>query len=243
MGILRISIFQKNLNERLNPSTLKELSRLKSDFLLLPEYFYADTSVTDHRTLLDAQERARNWLLNLSKSYKGSIIGGTLVYDKEEGSRIGIPIIRNAQIVDWYDKHKLDSTEKKIASAGSGEGIFILGGVRFAAVIYKDITQKGFWEKLAKEEIKLLFVLASFEGPAPHKEIKEKLLPIAKKYATNIVLCCAVGKSFQFPKALAGCSAVLTPYGLSWQISPEEENKQFLKTVMLNYTLPIGQEA
>ena len=240
MGILRISIFQKNLQERLNPSALKDLARLKSDFLLLPEYFYANDSVTDHRTLLDAQERAQSWLLNLSKTYKGSIIGGTFVYNNGEGSRIGIPIVYNGQIVDWYDKHKLDTTEKKIASKGKGDGIFILKGVRFAAVLYNDITNKGFWEKLEQEGIKLLFVLANFESPAPQKEIKEKLLPAATKHALNIVLCCAVGKSFQFSGTLGGCSAAFTPYGLSWQVSSEEEDKQFLKTVMLSHASTLG---
>ena len=188
----------------------------------MPEYFYADASITDHRTLLDAQEWAQKWLLNLSKSYKGSIIGGTFIYDKGEGSRVGIPIMHNGQVVDWYDKHKLSDIEKKTASIGSGDGIFILRGVRFVAAAYRDIMQKGFLEKLVQQEIKLLFLLANFEGPAPQKEIKEKLLPLAEKYALNIVLCCAVGKSFQFSGNLAGCSAVLTPYGVSWQVSPEE---------------------
>ena len=239
MAILRVSVFQKDLTEKLNLSTSMSLSQLKSDFLLLPEYFYADPSVTDHKTLLEVQERSQNWLLNLSKSYKGSIIGGAFAREKGKLSHIGIPIIQKGQIIDWYNKRKLNAIERKIASPApapeSNEGIFILGGARFAALTYGDSKGKGFWERLLEEKVKLVFLLSNFETPAPREKIRMELIPIAKKYNLNMVLCCGVGKSFQFSEPLGGCSSVITPYGLSWQVSTTEEKKQFLKTLMLNH--------
>ena len=242
MAVLRVSIFQKDLTESLNASTLKSLSRLKSDFLLLPEYFYADSNIKDQQALLDTQERAKNWLLSLSKSYKGSVIGGTFVHDEGEGSRLGIPLVQNGEILDWYDKSKLDENEKKVASPNkNGEGIFILGGVRFAVSSYSDTSERAFWEKLSQDEIKLIFLLSNFENSTQQKKIKEQLLSIAEKHILNIVLCCGVGKNFQFTKTLKACSAVITPYGISWQISRAEEKQQVIKTVLLNHSSLLGQ--
>lgn len=250
MSILRISIYQKNLEERISPTTLKDLARLKSDFLLLPEYFYVDKSITDPRSLVDAQERVQNWLIDLSKSYKGSIIGGTLLRSEKGGSRLGIPILRDGKIVDWCDKHELDEMEKKIGSVGKNEGddTFILGGVRFATLTYTDLIQKGMLEKLAEKKINLLFLLASLEASnsrstRSHGKLSEKLLSIAEKYSLNIVLCCAVGKSFRFSKKLLGQSALVTPRGISWQVSAQEKDKAILKTVMLSYSPPLKQGA
>ena len=111
MGIIQISVFQKNLEEGLNLSDLKALSSLKSHFLLLPEYFYADKNTQNYQDMIERSSRAQDWLVKLSGRYKGVIIGGTLM--REQDKRIGIPILKGGEIVQWCEKNCLSEEERK----------------------------------------------------------------------------------------------------------------------------------
>ena len=233
MGTVKVSIFQKDLRERILPETLKKLNGIKSDFLLLPEYFYADERVKNYEDLLKLELTTISWLQKLSKIYKGTIIGGTIVHSDGDNKKIGIPIIRNGHLISWYHKTKLSTAEKKIAVPGDDSAIFILGSIRFALQTYADLSSKSYLKKLSQEQVKLVYVLGNFGNETSKEMVSENLLSLSKQYDFNIVLCCAVGKSFQCKDELRGYSLVATPHGVSWQISQEETKEQIIKTVIL----------
>ncbi len=127
MGIVKVSIFQKALHEGLNLATYKKIAALKSDFLLMPEYFFADQSVKDHKGLADKSVFAQDWLLKLNDSYRGIVLGGSVVRKAEDSARFAsVPVISEGNLVDHYNKRDLSTDEKQILQPGSGHGIFIL---------------------------------------------------------------------------------------------------------------------
>lgn len=237
MSILRVSIFQRNFNDKLGINEQRELSLIKSDILLLPEYFYAEASLNSYSQLDKYWTEKSSWLIRLSNSYKGTIIGGTFLTDKNNQKHIGIPILLRGEVIDWYYKKTLNSEEKKIATPGNSNGIYILNGVCFGVTTYLELQNASHMEELKKEGIKIILVLGNFTTIVNKKDI-DFLQETAKKYEASIIMCSATGESFL--GTLIARSIVITPYGLSWQVSESEEQKQLIKTLMLPYTAPAG---
>jgi len=237
MGIIRISIFQKSLPEGLNLGTLKKLASVKSDFLLLPEYFFADSTLKDHREALEKSQHAVDWLLKLNESYKGIIIGGSVI--RKEGDRYfnASPIISDGLVVDWYRKRNLMEREQALMSPGTETGIFILGGQRFAVLICADVLKPEYFEELHQAGIKLVFTVMNspYREETPevkHARDEELFLKPARKYGMYIAKCCSAGSIFGH--RVQGRSLVATPTGISWRVAPQEEDQEILKTVMIH---------
>ncbi len=230
MGIVKVSIYQKTLDDGLNLSTLKKIASLKSDFLLLPEYFFADPAVKDHSALVDKSTYAQDWLLKLNDAYKGIILGGSMIRKGDEGQFASVPIISEGKIVDWYDKRELSGNEKRYLKAGDGAGIFILGGFRFGVLAGGDATKKNL-EELADQDVKLVFILDTRESYDESRD-DQPLLDLAGDRGMYIARCSGAGHIFG--TALSGRSLVATPAGISWRVAPQEEDREILKTVLIN---------
>ncbi len=230
--MLRVSIFQKNLQRGLDLDSLKQLSFLKSDFLLLPEYFYADGKIKNYSDALRGSKEAQAWLRRLSKAYKGAIIGGTMMYEDGGSSRVGTPIVKQGEIIDWYNHKILNRREARLCSPGEREEAFILSGVRFLVISYEDLQDKEHIEAVAKGNVRLLFAIINIFPERGNANTKQELIALAQKYGLYIVLCCAVSRSFQ--GELSGCSLVASPQGLSWHSSEQERSKELLRTVLLS---------
>src|SRR5690606_26419025 len=119
MGLVKVTIFQKLLSDGLNLATFKKLAAVKSDFLLLPEYFFAYGSVKDPRDLKEKTRFALDWLIKLNGSYRGVIIGGSVVLEENGHLYNATPVISGGQIVDWYRKRHLTENEKKFLTPGN----------------------------------------------------------------------------------------------------------------------------
>ncbi len=237
MGIIKVSLFQKSLSEGLNLSMYKRLAALKSDFLIFPEYFYADSSVRDYNTLLDKSQYALDWLLKLNDSYKGVIIGGSVLIKEDDTIYNATPIISEGAIVDWYRKRKLNEGERELVSPGKEPGIFILRGHRFAVLVNGDVLEPGHFKEIADAGIHLVFSVMN--SPALEESMEEKhardeelFCKPARDYNLYIAKCASTGSLMEQP--LQGRSLVVTPSGISWRVSQNEEKTEILKTVMLN---------
>ena len=216
---------------------LKKLAALKSDFLLLPEYFYADKNSESYKHLRDKNQYTRDWLSKLNDAYRGVVIAGSLIREEEGSARISAPVLSGGEIVDWYDKRDLNSQEKEVAEQGSESATFILGGQRFAILLGDEIYNSEYVAQLAENGIKLIFVLALLNGSSPSdpedvKKEEERIAQLAREHQIHFVRCCSTG-SFM-GKPVHGRSLVAGPNGITWRISPEEENTELLKTIMLN---------
>lgn len=237
MGIIKITIYQKSFQEGLNLSIYKRLSSVKSDYLLFPEYFYIDPSVKDKDVLIDKSTYALDWLLKLNDTYKGVIIGGSMVYREEDKLYNAVPIIANGAIVDWYKKQRLTEFESGFLTAGTEPGIFILGGRRFAVLLSEDIHDPTMFKTLHDQGIHLIFLLKTTKNRGMSEEElmvedEKYLVEPSKEFNQYIVRCNSTGSFMD--QALLGRSMAITPRGISWKVAPHEQNDEIVKTLMLN---------
>ena len=112
--------------------------------------------------------------------------------------------------------------------------MFILDRICFSVCFYSDIFQKNYFDKIKIQKVKLIFCLGSFEEKITKESISNELLELSKKHNINIILCTSFNKAFYINGELGGYTQVVTPYGVSWKLSKEEEKKEILKTIMLN---------
>lgn len=233
MPLIKVTIFQKNLTEGLNINVMKKLVSTKSDIMILPEYFNADSNIKSIQELQDREKSALDWLLKLNHSYKRIIIGGSIIHKEENNNKLynACPIIFNGEVIDWYYKRNLTSSEeKKFLTPGSEAGIYILNNIRFAVLIGEDYLEKSYIEELKDQNIKLIFIVSkTFIDDKTNTE--EILLNYAKKNQQVFVKCDAVGTLID--KKLKGKSLYVSPNGISWHIPPQEEEKQIIKDIMV----------
>jgi predicted amidohydrolase len=231
MPLINITIFQKNLNEGLNFNVMKKLLNIKSDIMVFPEYINIDSNIKSINEVQDQSKVALDWLLKLNNTYKGIIIGGSLIKKDEEGKLYNAcPIIYNNEIIDWYYKKNLAPYEKKILTAGKEPGIFILNNIRFGVLIGEDFLDSSNIDELTKQNIKLIIIInKTFEKEDNNHE--EILLNYAKQNNQVFIKCDAVGTLFE--KKLIGKSSLITPNGISWHVTPKEFENQILKNLMV----------
>ena len=236
MGLVKVTIFQKLLSDGLNLATFKKPAAVKSDFLLLPEYFFADGSVKDPRDLKEKTKFALDWLVKLNSSYRGVIIGGSVVLEENGHLYNATPVISGGQVVDWYRKRHLTENEKKFLTPGNDAGIFMLGGHRFGVLICNDVRHRPYFDELAEQDVRLIFSV--FNSPFREESVDEKFqrdeelfcLP-ARENRQCIAKCCSAGEIMGH--RVQGRSLVVTPQGISWRVPPAEESQQILKTVIV----------
>lgn len=231
MGIVKVSIYQKSLNQGLNLAIYKKLGSVKSDFLLFPEFFYADSSVNDMQSLADRSQYALDWLIKLNEVYKGIIIGGSMIRQENDAFFSATPIISEGSVIDWYKKRNI---EDSFLTAGSEPGIFILKGQRFGILAAKDMEDPEILKELSDEGIRLIFSLVNIPEGTKAAEDDFDAKVFQQSAIDNdfyIARCCSTG-SF-LGQNLLGRSMVMTPRGISWKIAPQEESEEILKTVMI----------
>ena len=233
MASIKVSIFQKALGNGLNLSFLKRLAALKSDFLVFPEYFYADSNVTTPQIVADRSQAAQDWLLKLNDVYRGVIIGGSVVHEESGGKRyVSIPIVSEGSIVDYGRKCTLTSFETKFASKASETGVFILGGQRFATLAGEDLLNAQLLGTIQESGIRLVFAPYTFRGDETVEADEKAMSKLAGEFKLHIVRCCGVGKLLNEP--IRGRSMIASPTGITWRVGAGEEDSEILKTLMLN---------
>lgn len=236
MGLVKVTIFQKLLSEGLSLGVLKKLGAVRSDFLLLPEYFFADSTVKDPRDLKEKSRLALDWLLKLNASYRGVIVGGSVILEENGKLYNASPIICGGTVVDWYRKRNLTTEEAKYLTPGDDSGVFMLAGHRFGVLICSDVLQRSSFDDLAAQDIGLVF--AVMNSPLREETTEEKFARDEELFCTParengqcIAKCCSTGEILGRP--VQGRSLVVTPQGIGWRVPPGEEKSQILKTVIV----------
>ena len=228
MSIIKVSIFQKSLKDRLELSKLNKLRNLKSDFLIFPEYFYCDDSKKSIEELKKMGNDPLDLLLKLSEDYKGIIAAGGLIVEGEGSLRSAAVLISKGDIIDWYYKRKIDEFEKEIVHPGEGAGVFILSGNRFSILLGEEIYDEKFLKEISDMGIHWIINLSAGISETSDDEV----LKIVKERNLSIVRCVPSGTFLG--KNVSGKSIVYTPAGISWKVSESEENTEILKTLSMN---------
>lgn len=237
MPLIKISLFQKNISEGMNINVMKKIVALKSDMLVFPALFYADPSIKQLSDLKDRYPLTIDWLLKLSQSYKGIIIGGSLIKEEQGKLYHATPVVYDENVIDWYHKRILDNEEKSFIEPGRDAGIFMLNNIRFAILIDREITNTTFIKELKENQVNLIFnISASFEneqnGEKQLETENEFYHHLSKEHDITIVRCEPVGSLFG--KKLSGRSLLATPKGISWHTTRYDSNKQILKDLMVH---------
>ncbi|EQA64453.1 amidohydrolase [Leptospira alexanderi] len=233
MASAKVTLFQKHINRPVSNDQKLKLSKEKSDFLLLPEYFpFYDLSSTPEK-LSEKSKILSDELLQISEYYKGVIIGGSMFRKDGFGKlKISVPIIQDVVVVDWYDKREL-SSEENVASPGDAETIFIMGGFRFGVVAGKEIRSSERLEELKSQNVNLLFHIDSVSEPDfTHAQDLERYAKLSAEYGIFIARVSGVGSSLG--RAGVGRSLLSTSSGVNWKVAESEKDKEVIKTVTIN---------
>ncbi|AYV55121.1 amidohydrolase [Leptospira kmetyi] len=233
MASAKVTLFQKQINQPVSSDQKSKLSKEKSDFLLLPEYFPLYDSSSTPEKLADKSKALSDELLQISEYYKGVIIGGSIFRKDDSGKlRISVPIVQNVVVVDWYDKREL-SPEEKTAVPGDAETIFIMGGFRFGIVAGNEIKNPARLEELKSQNVNLLFHIDSvLESDSSHAQDLERYAKLSSQFDIFIARVGGVGSALG--RKGIGRSLLSTSSGVNWKVAESEKDKEVIKTVTIN---------
>ncbi|PJZ59172.1 amidohydrolase [Leptospira barantonii] len=233
MASAKVTLFQKQINQPVSSDQKSKLSKEKSDFLLLPEYFPLYDSSSTPEKLADKSKFLSDELLQISEYYKGVIIGGSIFRKDDSGKlRISVPIVQNVVVVDWYDKREL-SPEENAAVPGDAETIFIMGGFRFGIVAGNEIKNQTRLEELKSQNVNLLFHIDSvLESDSSHAQDLERYAKLSSQFDIFIARVGGVGSALG--RKGIGRSLLSTSSGVNWKVAESEKDKEVIKTVTIN---------
>lgn len=236
MNIIKITVFQKNINTDISRDQRQKLISQKSDFLILPRFFPTIAKITEKSSISNYKIYVDK-LLEISEYYKGIIIGGTILREVNGKLYESCPIIQDINVIDWYDARVPEKMGDLSISAGESESIFILGGVRFAILIGNESKNENFLSHIQSEKVDLLFnsslIYSSDSEPAEYQRDLDLYSEFSKNYSLNIVRSSGIGKLFN-NKELSGRSFYSSNTGVKWKVASFENENEIIKTVNIN---------
>lgn len=233
MPIIKITLFQKNILSEISRDQKQKLISQKSDFVVFPELFPL-TGKWSEKSPAENSKIYVDRLLEISEYYRGSIIGGTIIRKIDGKLYYSCPIIKDVQVVDWYDKHEVNSFPIPVQK-GQGEGIYMLDSLRFGICIGDDIHNTSITETFKKEKIEVIFnpsaSLLSAEEEKDYTQDLQSYSELSKNSNLNIIRVSSIG---EFNKnKLTGRSLFAAPSGIKWKVAPFENNMEIIKTVSI----------
>jgi predicted amidohydrolase len=220
---MKVTIFQKQLGERISLTEKQKLAKERSDFLLLPQYLLNDPNLKEH-SIQDHYDESIDHLLDISEVYKGVILGGSLYRKSQSQIFESVPIIQDLNLVDNYDT-KNSKLEK--ARIGESETIFIMAGVRFSILVGEDIADRETITELREKGISIFFHLDSLPRTRDYDGDLEYYKNLCSEFGINIFRVCGYSKD----SGLEGRSLVATPTGIQWKVGKMESDKSLFKTI------------
>lgn len=236
MNIIKITVFQKNINTDISRDQKQKLITQKSDFLILPRFCPTIAKVSEKSTLHNHKIYVDK-LLEISEYYKGVIIGGTILREVNGKLYESCPIIQDINVIDWYDARIPEKVGDLPVSSGDSESIFILGGVRFAILIGNESKNESFLSHIQSEKVELLLNTSSIftyeTEPSDYLTDLDLYSDFSKTYSLNIVRASGIGRLFN-NKELSGRSFYSSTSGVKWKVASFENQNEIIKTVNIN---------
>jgi len=233
MSIIKVTLFQKDINTPLTKEDKNKISSQKSDFLIFPRFFpqtEKSSALIDH---LEYSKKYLDMIMEASEHHKGVVIGGTMLR-KENGLLIeSCPIVQDVNLVDYSNLRSGDTIiGLKIAKSDS-EPIHILNGVRFAILPGVDFDNAEYREFVAKEKVELIIqpavIFNSLDDSANYLRDLKRYAEIAKELNLNIVRVTGIGNLGG--KELSGRSLHASPVGIRWKVADFENKTSIIKTI------------
>lgn len=241
MNIVKVTLFQKNITTDITRDQKQKLIAQKSDFLLFPRFFPHIGKVTE-RNILSNHKFYIDKLLEISEYYKGVVIGGSIIREVDGKIYESTPIIKDINIIDWYDRRLPEKVGDLKISDGQSEHIFILAGLRFALLIGEEIRNDEYLSNIQSEGVEIVFnpcsVLVSELEASLYNRDLDYYNEMSRKYSLNLLRASGLGKFFD--REMSGRSFYSTSSGVKWKVAAFENQLEIIKTVNINIMSPIG---
>jgi len=237
----KVVIVQCEVGRQLTTEENLLIFKQRPDFVILPEYYNVDPVQRDTSHNAAVAYKFDQYCLTLSDRLETVLIAGTAV-TMEDGHFFNTCHVYNRGRLMGI-QHKLNPTANERShgiSCGENLTPFEVDGVRFSLLICADVLEPENFARSRELEPDIVFVPTT--SPLRlHENVLQKFdrdhtifIMGARAAAGYIVKCCAVGSIWG--GRLQGRSLAAAPWGILSRISPEEEGRPRILSVLLDIT-------
>lgn len=221
---MKVTFYQRKYGKPFTSSEKSKIAKERSDFLIFPERALLPTQCKVE-VGLQLYEKEMDHLLDLSDSYKGVVLGGSLFrYDSRKKKVESVPLIQDFSLIDHYD---IIHPSVEGLEPGDSENIFIMAGVRFTILAGNDIYDRNMLQTIQNKGIDIIFYLDGIRQTRTYEEDLEFFSTLSKERNWNIFRVCG----HDVENGYSGRSLVSTPSGIQWKVGMIEEGQDILKTI------------
>jgi len=235
----KITIVQCEVGRQLTRDENLLIFKQRPDFVILPEYYNVDPDLRDTaRNAGQAYDRLQ-YCQTLSDRFHSTLIAGTAI------SSLGGKFYNSCYIYDrgefvgsYYKTNPTENEKRNGIEAGAAPALLEIGHLRFSILICADALYPENFTVLSSLEPDIIFIPTTSPFK-PHDTVKEKVardnkifVDGAQRAGSFIVKCCAVGSLWG--GQLQGRSLVAAPWGVLARISPDEEDRPRILSMVLN---------
>lgn len=228
--LVNIALVQHTVGDSVGIDLRLHLFRQRADFICFPEYWGADSSISDPRELRLASRGQLAAMSRLSADLHNTVIGGTVVVQSSAGLLNTAPIFAHGRSLGEYSKlHPTPSELKCGIVPGPGPCTWTHQRVTLGVAICADCLHRETFDQYAERGIDILFVPNASpyrEGESADAKFQrddEIFVAGAKRMGAYVIKVCGVGNVFGHP--LQGRSLIAAPWGVLNRVPPSEENR------------------
>jgi len=235
----KVSIVQCPVGRQLTRDENLLIFKQKPDFVVLPEYYNVDPHKRDSAHNANLAYERLLYCQTLSERFNTIIIAGTAIASLGGRFYNACYVYNRGEYVGVY--YKTDPTTKESSTgiaAGADRQAFEIDGIRFSIMICADVLKPANFEYQRPLEPDIIFIPTT----SPFREaesVREKFardnsifIDGAQKSGALLVKCCAVGNIWGVK--LQGRSLVAAPWGILTRISPDEEDRPRVLSLVLD---------
>lgn len=235
----KVTIVQCEVGRQLTRDENLLIFKQRPDFVIFPEYYNVDPERRDTaRNSGEAYDRLQ-YCQTLSDRFHTTIIAGTAISSLAGKFYNTCYIYSRGEFIGSYYKVNPTENERKHGiSAGSSFDQFEIDGVRFSIMICADVLTPDNFVQIRAHEPDIVFIPTT-SPLKPDETIREKFardnsifIDGALAAGCFLVKCCAIGNLWG--GALQGRSLVTAPWGILNRISPEEESRPRMLSIILD---------
>jgi predicted amidohydrolase len=232
-------IIQCQVSRQLSMEENLFIFRRRPDFIILPEYYNVDPTLRDMPLNANQSGEYLKYCQVLSDRFGAVLIAGTAVESDNDRFYNTSFVYNQGKMVGKY--RKIHPTENEIRhgiSPGIGFSLFEIDDVRISILICADVLHPENFSRMSELRPDIIFV-PNTSPLKPNETVRDKFsrdreifVAGAETSGSYIVKCCAAGRLWSAD--LQGRSLVAAPWGILSRISPEEEDRERILSIILD---------
>jgi len=235
----RITIVQCHAGQQLDIDDNLFIFRRRPDFVVLPEYYNVNPYVRD--TALGASE-SRDYLRycrELSDRFRTILIAGSSIESDGSGFYNTSHVYNRGETIGFYRKRRPTENEQRFGILpGDSPACWTINDVKISVMICADVLEEKMFHDVAALHPDIIFIPTT-SPLKPDESVRDKFrrdedifVAGARITGAYLVKCCAVGMLWS--GRLQGRSLVAAPWGILSRVSPEEENRKRIISLVLD---------